>query len=85
MSTLVYDQVRFFGLPAKVCVYSGILITAKNEHSDQRLLANTLSSPDFFRYIRLTGKDFSGGYKSVSTKQIKEFPVYVSATKHTLF
>lgn len=85
LSTLVYDQIRFFRLPEKVCVYSGILIAAKSEHSDWQLLADTLSSPEFFHYVRLTGKDFSGGYKSVSTKQIKEFPIFAPAAQGALF
>ena len=85
LSTLVYDQIRFFRLPEKVCVYSGILIAAKSEHSDWQLLADTLSSPEFFHYVRLTGKDFSGGYKSVSTKQIKEFPIFAPAAQSALF
>jgi predicted nuclease with TOPRIM domain len=36
-------------------------------------LKATLESPEFTRYIRITGKDFSGGYKSITTKQIKNF------------
>lgn len=85
LSTLVYDQVRFFRLPEKVCVYSGILITDKFGHGNQQLLIDTLSSSDFLRYVRLTGKDFSGGYKSVSTKQIKEFPVNAPVVQNALF
>ncbi len=35
-----------------------------------------LSSEEFYQFIRITGKDFSGGYKSITSKQIKNYKVY---------
>lgn len=74
ISTLVNDKVHFSKLSEDTFVYSGIFIT-KKDNVDWSVLEKVLSSRDFLRYIRLTGKDFSGGYKSVSTKQIKNFKI----------
>lgn len=75
VSTLVNGQVIFHKLPKDIFVYSGIFITQKNDFSDWAIMEETLASDDFYRYIRITGKDFSGGYKSISTKQIKEYRI----------
>lgn len=75
ISTLMKDKITYHRLDEKTFVYSGIFITPKTEESKWSLLHSVLSSEDFLRYIRLTGKDFSGGYKSITTKQIKNFPV----------
>ena len=56
-------------------MYSGLFIIKNKEFSDWALIENTLKSDEFYKYIRLTGKDFSGGYKSITSKQIKEFKV----------
>lgn len=79
LSTLINDKVNFFSLPPDVFVYSGIFITKKDHNTDWRMLSEALSSEEFFQYIRLTGKDFSGGYKSMSSKQIKQFKVGTKA------
>ena len=62
-----------YELPADVFVYSGIFISTKKSREEINQLKATLESPEFTRYIRITGKDFSGGYKSITTKQIKNF------------
>lgn len=73
VSTLVNGQVIFFRLPKEILVYSGIFITKKNQDIDWEIVENILSSDEFLQYVRLTGKDMSGGYKSLSSKQIKSF------------
>lgn len=75
LSTLMKDRVYFYYLPKDVFVYSGLFITKKEENTDWDIIDRILRSEDFSDYIRLTGKDFSGGYKSISSKQIKQYPV----------
>lgn len=75
LSTLVLEKVDFYFLPKDTFVYSGIFITKKVDDIDWKIIEDTLSSEEFYQYIRLTGKDFSGGYKSMSSKQIKDFPI----------
>lgn len=73
ISTLVHHQIHFFRLPKDVFVYSGIFLTKKHEGVDWQIAEEALGSEEFLRYARLTGKDMSGGYKSLSSKQIKSF------------
>lgn len=84
LSTLVNGEINYYKLPKDIFVYSGIFITQKNHFSDWKIIEDILQSNDFYRYIRITGKDFSGGYKSISTKQIKEFKL-VHKNPLTLF
>ena len=72
-STLAKDFFRFYRLPEDVMVYSGIFITKKNSLASWEMLSGILQSENFMRYIKITGKDFSGGYKSITSKQIKQF------------
>lgn len=74
--TMVNDRVLFYKLPDDVMVYSGVFITKKTEYEvSWDLIENVLKSKDFLRYIKITGKDFSGNYKSISTKQIKNYKI----------
>ncbi|MDO4783428.1 MAG: Eco57I restriction-modification methylase domain-containing protein [Capnocytophaga felis] len=75
VNTLVNGKVIFHKLPKDVFVYSGIFITQKNELSQWEIMEDVLGSQEFYKYIRIMGKDFSGGYKSISTKQIKEYKI----------
>ena len=60
-------------LPADVMCYSGIFISKKDPHTNWDILLTVLNSEKFKRYITITGKNFSGGYKSITSKQIKQF------------
>lgn len=62
-------QVQILRLPADTYVYSGIFITGDNLEKVQQIL----ESEEFFKYVCLTGKDMSGGYKTITTKMIKQF------------
>lgn len=84
VNNLVNGQVIFHKLPQDVFVYSGIFITPKKGFLSWEIMENVLGSEDFYKYIRITGKDFSGGYKSISTKQIKEYKIEYKKT-NTLF
>ena len=75
LSTLVNGQINFYKLPKDVMVYSGLFIVKNKLDADWELIEQTLQSEEFYRYVRLTGKDFSGGYKSLTSKTIKEFQI----------
>ncbi|MBS9766601.1 MAG: Eco57I restriction-modification methylase domain-containing protein [Flavobacteriaceae bacterium] len=75
LSTLVNGSIDFYRVPKDVMMYSGLFITKNKSFSNWEIIEETLSSEEFYKYIRLTGKDFSGGYKSVTSKQIKEFRI----------
>lgn len=74
LSTLVNHKIHFYKIPKDVFVYSGLFITKKEESVNWEIIENILSSDEFYRYIQITGKDFSGGYKSTTSKQIKNYP-----------
>jgi adenine-specific DNA-methyltransferase len=75
VNTLIKENIDFYYLPADIFVYSGIFITKKNNNVDWEILKNSLNSKEFKRYIQIKGKDFSNGYKSITTSLIKEFPL----------
>ena len=75
LSTLVNGQIDFYKVSDEVLMYSGLFIIKNKPYSDWSIIEETLKSEEFYKYIRLTGKDFSGGYKSVTSKQIKEFKI----------
>jgi adenine-specific DNA-methyltransferase len=75
LSTLINGQIDFYKVPKDVLMYSGLFIVKNKPFSDWKIIEETLSSEEFYKYIRLTGKDFSNGYKSVTSKQIKEFKI----------
>ena len=84
LSTLMNSKIKYYMLPAEIFVYSGIFIIKNKSYSKWDLIKKTLSSEEFNKYIRLTGKDFSGGYKSITSKQIKEYKIYTNMN-NTLF
>jgi adenine-specific DNA-methyltransferase len=81
LSTLVNDCIHYYKVPSDVLMYSGIFITKKETSTEWSVVENMLSSNEFYQFIRITGKDFSGGYKSISSKQIKNYKVYFNDEK----
>ena len=75
VSTLMKDKIIHYELPSDVMVYSGIFITQKDKIIDLKYVIKVLQSKDFKRFIEITGKNFSGGYKSITTTQIKDFNI----------
>jgi len=75
VGNLIKDKIKFYKLDRDVFVYSGIFITKKNNNIDWKIIENILSSNNFKKYIEIKGKDFSGGYKAITTKLIKDFPL----------
>lgn len=78
LSTMMDSEIKFHKISADVMVYSGIFITRKSTDVPWAIIENLLLSKDFVKFVRLTGKDLSGGYKSVTTKQIKDFRINYS-------
>jgi len=75
ISTLMKNGIKYYFLDKNTFVYSGIFIIKKKKEYDWKIIESILSSEEFKRYIRITGKDFSGGYKSITSKQIKYYPI----------
>ena len=57
-----------------VLVYSGLFITLKDEKDKDRVI-EILQSKELCRYLKLVGKDMSGGYKSFNGKALKDFGI----------
>lgn len=66
------EKIEVYLLPEDEFVYSGIFITG-NSHEDLLKLKKILESKNFAKYCWLSGKDMSGGYKSINTKTIKDY------------
>ena len=77
LSTLVNGKIDYYRVPEDVLMYSGLFIIKNKQYSAWSIVEDILNSDEFYKYIRLTGKDFSGGYKSITSKQIKEFKIKV--------
>lgn len=75
ISTLVNDVVEYHRVPSDVMMYSGLFIIKNKHEAKWSMIEKTLTSSDFYKYIRLTGKDFSGGYKLITSKMIKHFGI----------
>lgn len=76
VNPLVNGKINHHRLNADIFVYSGIFITKKSKNTDWEIIESVLNSQEFYKYIRITGKDLSGGYKSISSKQLKEYSIY---------
>ncbi len=85
ISTLFKDSIKLYPLPADVFVYSGIFITKRDSNSSFSELVDKIQSNDFYTYAFASSKDFSGGYKLLSTKQLKGFPLKKKSAKIDLF
>jgi adenine-specific DNA-methyltransferase len=75
MSNIIKDSVEFYKVPNDILVYSGLFITKNNLHSEWEMMEEVLKSEDFIKYLRLTGKDLSSGYKQISSKHVKEYKI----------
>ena len=61
-------------IPADTLVYSGIYVTATSEEIFAKI-KSVLTSKLFCKYCKIVGKSMSGGYKSISTRDIKNFKI----------
>ena len=55
-------------------VYSGMFIVVKNENDYLRVM-RAVTSDEFCKYIKIVGKNMSGGYKSFNTAAVKNFGI----------
>lgn len=69
INPLIKDKIDYYNVSEDVLVYSGLFIVNKTDLK----IDDILKTDSFLKYIILTGKDFSGGYKSITPKQIKSF------------
>jgi adenine-specific DNA-methyltransferase len=83
LSTLLNHKIHFYKADKNTFVYSGIFITKKKKETSWDIITNILNSDDFYKYIQITGKDFSGGYKSITTNQIKNYPTTENCKQQT--
>jgi len=71
LSTLTKDKITPYKIDKDIYVYSWLFII-KKENKDNKISFNdileTLTTKDFLKYIRLTWKDLSGWYKTISWK-----------------
>lgn len=66
-------------------MYSWLFIIKKKKDADWDILKNILESPNFIKYIKLKGKDFSWWYKSLTSKLIKDYIYSYNEEKVNLF
>lgn len=85
LSPFVNHKIHFYKVNKNIFVYSGIFITKKKKEVSWKTIINILNSDNFYRYIQTTGKNFSGGYKSITSKQIKNYPIKGMEKQKTLF
>jgi adenine-specific DNA-methyltransferase len=67
--------IKAFILPMETVVYSGLFVTAIPDGLSLEQIKEVIESEDFCRYVKLTGKDMSGSYKTFGAKNVKSFTV----------
>lgn len=75
---MMLDKPNFYIIDKDVLMYSGIFITKKVPTINWDIITNALNSEEFIQLIKLTSKNLSGGYKTITTKQIKDFTVTIN-------
>lgn len=68
------NKIKVYEVSKSTVVYSGIFITSDNEKTLEKI-KNIIETKEFYRYALLVGKDMSGGYKNISSKNIKKYRV----------
>ena len=68
------DKIKAHIVPAGILVYSGLFII-ENGGGSLPLARKQIEDKDFTSYIKIVGQDKSGGYKMMSSKNVKNFPV----------
>ena len=64
----------FAEVDSHTLVYSGMFIVVRKEE-DIPVVREALASEEFCKYIKLVGKNMSGGYKSFNTAAVKNFGI----------
>jgi len=68
------DSIKTYKILKNVIIYAGIYITSSTIKENNKII-KILKSKSFCKYSKLVGKDMSGGYKCISTKNIKSFGI----------
>ena len=66
-------QITPYIVSPDILIYAGIFATTRNGNIEN--IYNTYKTEEFSKYIKLTGKDVSGGYKTISTKAIQNYGI----------
>ncbi len=74
VNVLVNGAVNSEIVDSDIMVYSGIFITP-TKVNDIEFIKKNLEESQFLKYARLLGKDMQGGYKSITSKIIKDYPI----------
>ncbi len=67
------DKLNTYIVSAGTLVYSGLFITEIEGGTKLETLQSLLQTEEFAKYLKLTGKDMSGGYKSLNSKLISSY------------
>lgn len=68
------DNLEVYEFGDNVFVYSGIYITSDSDEY-LKVVKAALESEDFFRYAKIVGKDMRSGWKSISSKNIRNYGI----------
>lgn len=69
---MINGNINLMKVQKNILVYSGIFVTATNKENMNNMYT-ILSTEKFYKYVIMTGKDLQNNYKTLNTKQIKEF------------
>jgi len=67
------DKLTIYEVPKHVIIYAGIYVTVSDK--ERKRVDKILNSRDLCRYLKLLGKDMSGGYKFITPKYIKSYGI----------
>jgi hypothetical protein len=67
------DKLTIYEVPKHVIIYAGIYVTVLDK--ERKRVDKILNSRDLCRYLKLLGKDISGGYKFITPKYIKSYGI----------
>lgn len=63
----------FYKVPKDTLIYSGLFISQPKTRLSLESLLPQLITIDFAKYLKLNGKDMSGGYKSFNSRTVKDY------------
>ncbi|RXJ69301.1 hypothetical protein CRV08_04640 [Halarcobacter ebronensis] len=72
--SLEQDKIEVYEVDSETVVYSGIYITCQNETHLEKV-KEILESEEFYTYAKIVGKNMSGGYKNISSTNIKKYGI----------
>lgn len=67
----------FYKVSGDTLIYSGLFISQPKTALTLESVLPHLITVDFAKYLKLNGKDMSGGYKSFNSRTVKDYPVLI--------